>query len=65
MRIVSLVLIALLISGCSTLFMVSTASNYLVDKYCSVPVDYRYKLRKVVADEIEPNAIRIICNAKS
>ncbi len=64
MKIVSVVLFALLLPGCSTLFMVSTASNYLVDKYCSVPQDLRYKFRKVVADKIEPNSIAIRCNPK-
>jgi len=43
MKIVSVVLFALLLPGCSTLFMVSTASNYLVDK-CGVPIKFLTRL---------------------
>lgn len=59
MKIVSPILLALLLSSCSTL---ATTSSYLVDSYCKVPDKARVKLRSVIAKEIAPHKIIIECN---
>jgi hypothetical protein len=62
MKIVSPILLALLLSSCSTMTIVSTASSHLVGSYCKVPSKFRLKLRAVIAKEIAPNKIIIECN---
>jgi hypothetical protein len=62
MKIVSPILLALLLSACSTTAIVSATSSHLVDSYCKVPRLARLSLRGVIAKEIAPNKIIIECN---
>ena len=61
MKIVSLLLLTMLLYGCSAVSIVSSSASYAVSKYCEVPQSGRQAIRKAVAKSISPNSIVINC----
>lgn len=61
MKIVNLLLLTLMLYGCSAVSVVSSSASYAVSKYCEVPVVGRKAIRKAVAKSISPNSIVINC----